>query len=98
VATGLAMTHDNVCATAVAGGAKQWGDAVGELSKYQPWLQGFFAPAGGDSQLGAWLGFLMATGAIALPVLAHHNMLPASVGAKLGGIMVSADDLAHNAA
>jgi hypothetical protein len=91
VATGLAATGDDVCATAIAGGAKGWGDAVGELSKYQPWLASFFAPVGGESQLGAWLGFLLATGAIALPVLAHHNLLPESIGARVGGVFVAAD-------
>jgi hypothetical protein len=95
IATGMSMSGDQVCAGAVAGGAAAWGDSVGELSKYQPWLQSFFAPVGGGSQLGAWLGFLMATGAIALPVLAHHGMLPESVGAKLGGVMVAADDAAQ---
>jgi hypothetical protein len=98
VATGLSVSGDNTCATAVAGGAAGWGDAVGELSKYQPWLAQFFAPVGGDSQLGAWLGFLMATGAIALPVMAHHNLLPASVGAKLGGVFVAADNVGTNPA
>jgi hypothetical protein len=90
IATGVAMTGDDVCASVIAGAAGQWGDAVGELSKYQPWLAAFFAPVGGDSQLGAWLGFLMVTGSIALPVLAHHNLLPDSVGAKLGGAFVAA--------
>jgi len=98
VASGLAVSGDQVCAAAVAGGAAQWGDAVGELSKYQPWLQSFFAPVGGDSQLGAWLGFMMATGAIALPVMAHHGLLPETVGAKLGGMFVAADDTSHPAA
>jgi hypothetical protein len=96
IASGLAMTGDNVCAGVVASQAGQWGDAVGELSKYQPWLASFFAPVGGDSQLGAWLGFFMVTGSIALPVLAHHNLLPDSVGAKLGGAFVAAQDAATN--
>lgn len=90
VGSGLAVAGDDVCAAAVTGGAAQWGEAVGELSKYQPFLATFFAPVGGDSQLGAWLGFMMATGAIALPVLAHHDLLPASVGAKMGGVFVAA--------
>lgn len=90
IATGIAMTGDDFCAGVIAGTAGQWGDAVGELSKYQPWLSTFFAPVGGDSQLGAWLGFMMVTGSIALPVLAHHGLLPDSVGAKLGGAFVAA--------
>jgi hypothetical protein len=91
IAGGLAMTGDTVCAGAVSSQAQAWGDAVGELSKYQPGLASFFAPVGGDSQLGAWLGLLMVTGSIALPVLAHHNLLPENVGAKLGGAFVAAE-------
>lgn len=94
VATGLSVTGDDVCAAAVANGAAQWGASVGELSKYQPWLSQFFAPVGGENQLGAWLGFILATGAIALPVMAHHGILPASVGAKLGGVFVAAEQTA----
>ena len=98
IATGVAMTGDNVCAGVIAGSAGAWGDAVGELSKYQPWLAQFFAPVGGDSQLGAWLGFVMVTGSIALPVLAHHGLLPDSVGAKLGGAFVAAEQAAAGVA
>lgn len=96
IATGFAMSGDTVCAAAVATGADHWGDAVGELSKYQPWLSTFFAPVGGESQLGAWLAFAMTTGAIAVPVLAHHGMLPEAIGAKMAGVMVAADDFAND--
>ena len=98
IATGIAMSGDETCASAIGGGAKAWGEAVGELSKYQPWLSTFFAPAGGDNQLGAWLGFAMTTGAILLPVLAHHGMLPESVGVKLAGMAVAAGDAGNAAA
>jgi hypothetical protein len=91
IATGFAMGSDDVCATAVVNGAPAWAQSVGELSKYQPWLASFFAPVGGESQLGAWLAFLMTTGAIALPVMAHHGILPESIGAKLGGVFVAAE-------
>jgi hypothetical protein len=94
IATGVAMTGDNVCGNAISSQAAAWGEAVGELSKYQPWLAQFFAPVGGDSQLGAWLGFLMVTGSIALPVMAHHGLLPDSIGAKLGGAFVAAEHAA----
>lgn len=97
IATGISMTGDNVCATAIASQAAAWGESVGELSKYQPWLAQFFAPVGGDSQLGAWLGFGMVTGAMLLPVLAHHGMLPESVGAKLAGAYVAAEQASATA-
>ena len=91
VATGFAIAGDNVCAGAVAQGAPAWAASIGELSKYQPILATIFAPAGGDNQVGAILGVLLATGAIALPVLAHHNLLPESIGAKMGGVFVAAE-------
>jgi hypothetical protein len=91
LAAGMASSGDLTCATAIAQGAEPWGQAVGELSKYQPFLQKFFAPAGGDSQLGAWLGFMLTTGAIALPVLAHHGLLPDSLGARMGGVFIAAE-------
>lgn len=90
VATTLAVSGDEVCAGAITAGAPAWSQSVGELSKYQPWLTKFFAPVSGENQLGAWLGFILATGTMVLPVLAHHNLLPASVGAKLGGVYVAA--------
>lgn len=98
IAGGLAMTGDTVCAAAVGSQADAWGEAVGELSKYQPWLAQFFAPVGGDGQLGAWLGFALVTGSIVLPVLGHHNLLPESVGAKLGGVFVAAEQTAASVA
>lgn len=92
-ATGWAMTGDDICPASVSAGAPRWGEAVGELSKYQPWLANIFAPVGGDNQLGAWLGLLAASVPIVLPVLAHHNLLPDAIGVKLGGVMVAASDL-----
>lgn len=94
IATGFAMAGDNNCATAVKTQANEWGDAVGELSKYQPWLATFFAPVGEESQLGAWFAFFMTTAGIAVPILAHHELLPKSIAAKVGGVMVAASDVA----
>jgi hypothetical protein len=94
LATGFAMSGDMVCAGAMQAGAPAWGQAVGELSKYQPILATLFAPAGGDNQFGAILGVLLTTGAIVLPVMAHHGMLPESLGAKMAGTMVAAEQMA----
>lgn len=91
LSTGFVMAGDNVCGGAIAAGAPAWGQAVGELSKYQPILSTLFAPAGGDNQFGAILGVLLTTGGMLLPVLAHHGMLPDSLGAKMGGVFVAAE-------
>lgn len=84
------LAKDEVCATAIVSGAEQWGEAVAELSKYQPWLASVFAPAAGDNQVGAWVGLFMASLPILLPVLAHHNLLPDSIGTLVGGVAVQA--------
>jgi hypothetical protein len=96
IATGVQMSGDDVCSSALAAGAAQWGASVGELSKYQPWLADFFAPAGGQGQLGAWLGFTMATGAVLLPIMAHHGILPESIGARVAGTMVAASNVGND--
>jgi hypothetical protein len=97
VATGFAMAGDNACATAFTNGTPALAGAVGELSKFHPGISKFFAPVGAESELGAWLGLLLAAAAIAVPVMAHHGVLPDSIGVKLGGIFVAAQDAAADA-
>ncbi len=65
--------------------AAAWGAAVGELSKYQPWLVSIFAPSGG-AQMTAWVTLSMATAPILITVLTHHGLMPASVAEKIGGV------------
>jgi hypothetical protein len=86
VAAGIAMSGDAVCSTAVREGAPALAEALGDLSKYHPQIAKFFAPMGGESEFGAWIGLGMAGAPIVVTVLSHHNLLPASVGAKIGGI------------
>lgn len=71
--------------------SEDWGNAVGDLSKYQPWLQSVFAPVGGDNQMKAIFTLVVITGAIVVPCLSHHNMLPGEVGAMIGGVFMAAE-------
>jgi hypothetical protein len=94
VATGFSMAGDQACAAAFVNGTPALSGAIGELSKFHPGISTFFAPVGAESEFGAWLGLLLAAAAIAVPVMAHHGVLPDSVGAKLGGVFVAAQDAA----
>lgn len=78
----------------VKAGAQGWGDAVGELSKYQPWISSIFAPVGGDNQAKAIFMVVVATAAIVVPVLGNHGALPGEVGAMMGGMFVAAEQQA----
>jgi hypothetical protein len=89
VAAGLALGGDQICAAAVANGADSWAKAMADLSVYQPWIANILAPTGDlTGQMSAWIAATIATAGIAVPVLAHHNMVPPSVAAKFAGVMV----------
>ncbi len=86
IGVGVTMMGDQVCGSAIAAGAADFGKALGELSKYQPIIAKIFAPASASDQAAAWLTVGMATLPILIPVLAHHKLLPAQVGMLLGGV------------
>jgi hypothetical protein len=89
VASGVAMTGDQFCAEAIASGADSWAKSMADLSVYQPWIANIFAPTGDiTGQMTAWIAAVICTAGIAVPVLAHHNMVPPSVAEKFGAVMV----------
>jgi hypothetical protein len=89
VASAVAMTGDQFCAGAIANGADSWAKSMADLSVYQPWIANIFAPTGDiTGQMTAWIAAVICTAGIAVPVLAHHNMVPPSVAEKFGAVMV----------
>lgn len=93
LAQGVMLAGDDVCGTAMAMGAKNWGAAMGELAKYQPALVKIFAPTQSD-QVVVWISAAIATSAIVIPVLTHHGLMPEAVASKLAGTMVAATQMA----
>jgi len=57
-----------------------WSKSVRNLAEYEDWLKNLLS-AGGESsdRVMAWLGFLIATGAMLTPILVRHDLVPPQV-------------------
>lgn len=87
---GVAISGDATCASSIKAGSPALASALAELAEYQPALAKFFLPSENAGQAAAWVAVAVAAGGIALPVMAHHGLLPESIAAKLGGVFVAA--------
>lgn len=56
-----------------------WAAAGAELAAYEPWLRKLAAGGETSERFMAWLKFLAATGAMALPIILRHDVLPAPI-------------------
>lgn len=97
VELGVAIAGDPTCASSIKSGAPALASALAELSEYQPALAKFFLPSENAGQVAAWIAVAVAAGGIALPVTAHHGLLPESIAAKLGGVFVAAHQTNNDA-
>lgn len=73
----LTMVQQGEDATIVQNGAEQWAKAVGGLGPYEPWLVKLCEGGETAGRAMAWLTAILATLGIAVPVLIHHNLIPA---------------------
>ncbi len=90
VAVLLATSGNTADAEAILGGADAWGQALGELSRYQPVLEKIFAPTGEVTGQGlAWIAVIAATAGIVVPVFANHGMISPEFAQRFaGGLLV----------
>lgn len=87
----IQLGGDQVCGGAVIARAQAWGKALGDLSRYQPALEKIFAPSGAATgQAFAWIAALAASAGIAIPIMAHHNLISAELAQKFAGGMATA--------
>jgi hypothetical protein len=85
---GFALAGDTTCAAAFVNGSESFGQAMADLSKYQPWIATIFAPAGeATGQASAWFAAALATAGIAIPVMSHHGMISDNIANKFAGVM-----------
>ena len=70
-------------------GSGPWASSVRELAAHEEWLRKIMAGGETSARALAWIQFLTATGAIALPILLHHGMLPDNFAAMATGIFES---------
>lgn len=87
---GVQIAGDPTCASSIKAGSPALASALAELAEYQPALAKFFLPSENAGQAAAWVAVAVAAGGIALPVMAHHGLLPDSIASKIGGVFVAA--------
>ena len=86
VALGFQLVGDLECAAAISAQTPQIAAQLGELAQYHPAIAKIFSPVNAQGEAAAWLGLAIAVAPVVIAILAHHNLLPASVAEKLGGI------------
>jgi hypothetical protein len=98
VAAGLALGGQAADASVVATHAETWGQAIGDLSQYQPWLVKVFAPSEAITGQGAaWAAVIIASAAIMVPVAVNHGWLAPETAGKLGVVAGAAAEQAQSA-
>lgn len=62
-------------------GSEAWAKTVAELAEYEPWLKKLAAGGEMAGRTAAWISLVVATAALALPILVRHEALPAQIAA-----------------
>jgi len=86
VALGFQLVGDLECAVAVSAQTPQIAAQLGELAQYHPGLARIFSPVNAQGEAAAWIGLAIAVAPVVIAILAHHNLLPAAVAEKIGGL------------
>jgi hypothetical protein len=82
----LAMTGDEICPPAISEQLPAIAAALGELSKFQPWLKKVFTPGESTGEVFAWVSLLVATSPALIVVLSHHGMISADLSERLRNV------------
>jgi hypothetical protein len=93
----LAIGGDNPVTVAdaldIQSNADALAEALANVAKYEAWLRKLLGGAGGSDRGMAWVGLIMVSASIAVPILIRHEMMPA----QLSGL-VSASQMAAQVA
>jgi hypothetical protein len=76
-------------------GAEPWAETVKDLAAHEEWLRKVMTGGEVSERVLAWAAFLVATGALALPILLRHGVIPAEnplLGQILGTIQATASE------
>ena len=93
----LLTTGSRPDAMAIQGGAEGWAKAVRELAVHEEWLRKLAAGGEPAGRMIAWVNFLMATGAIAVPIMLNHGWLPENVTAMAASVFATGAQMAAEA-
>jgi len=86
VSLGFQLVGDVECATAVSAQAPQIAAQLGELAIYHPGIAKIFSPVNSQGEMAAWIGLAIAVAPVVIAILVHHNLMPAGLAEKLGGL------------
>lgn len=90
VLMGTKGQHREADALDIARGAEGWATSLRELAVYEPWVRKIAAGGEASERATAWVGFLVASAAIASPILVRHEIIK-------GGMANLADTILTNA-
>ena len=82
----------------IAQSAEPWSMAVGELSRYEPWIVQLAKGGEVSGRAVAWLGFTVATASMLVPVMLNHNLIPEGKLRQLVGQVIATAETAQAAA
>lgn len=60
-------------------GAEMWAKSVRQLGVHEDWVRKLAAGGEASDRAMAWVGFVLATGSVALPILLRHDVMPAQL-------------------
>lgn len=99
VGAGLAVMGAPDDGAIITARAAAWGEAMGDLSQYQPLISKIFAPTGAATgQAAAWAAVLLVTAGMVVPIAANHNLVKPELAATFGVVMTAASTTAGDIA
>lgn len=93
VLIGTKGAHREADANDIAAGAEHWAGAVRELAVHEEWLRKLAAGGEVSERATAWGAFLLATAAIASPVLIRHEVIKGGMADLASTILGNAQSL-----
>lgn len=96
VLVGTKGAHREADANDIASGAEPWANSVRELAVYEPWVRKIAAGGEVSERATAWLGFVMATAAMASPILVRHEIIKGGMADLATTILGNAQSLTDN--
>lgn len=79
IAALVAMMGQTDDALDIQRGAEMWAKSVRQLGVHEDWVRKLAAGGEASDRAMAWVGFVFATGSIALPILLRHEAIPAQL-------------------
>jgi hypothetical protein len=88
----LSMVGKDSDALHIMRGSDAWAQSVSQLSEHEEWIRKLAQGGESSERALAWLQFVLATGAIALPILIDHKVITGKLAELLAGLATVAGE------